>query len=259
MDYDKEIEEIMGMLPNMDENKIREALIETGDVASAVHKITHPRSPSLRNKKRTIIKAHINCGDLAFKGIKDAVTSLRSCDIEKSEVCPPSTISIFYQGLPLQPMIYVEPEPLDQSLFSNILTHSIILTQNYESIEIKLWASFYGIVVLPYTKENTTAAVKHVLIENGVIGDGFPIKSKNDLWNEMLNQIPMIKSTYANSISQVLPNPYAVSHNCPSTIISKGGNKIPERVINNLKLFFSTDDPNETIKTTPARRKGPDD
>lgn len=108
---------------------------------------------------------------------------------------------------------------------------------------------------MPFTKENIPSAVRLVLIEHGNIGYWFLFKNNVGLWNE----IHLIRSTYSRSFSQVLPSQFAVTHNSPTAIVSKVGNKIPEKLINNLQIFFTTCDPNETIKATPTKMKGPTD
>ncbi|KAH0789667.1 hypothetical protein GPJ56_006169 [Histomonas meleagridis] len=191
---------------------------------------------------------------MAIAAAKEALISVRSSTINVTEIAPEFTISISFQGAPCKPLIFVEPIPFDIQFCKSIESRSIILTEKYDDPEIKAFTSFYGIILLPLTKQNVTFAVRFVLIENGIIGDGYGPIVHGDVWSEMLRQIPMISVSFTSVITSAIPSPYAVVHNCPNQLISKAGNKLPQRILNNLKMFYTTEDPEQKIETGPQKR-----
>ena len=131
----------------------------------------------------------------------------------------------------------------------------LILTEKHDQIDTKMLASFFGIVLLPFTKDVVTLAVRRVLIENGIIGEGFAVRRYGDLWCEMLKQIPSINGIYAESISQQVPSPYHMATQPPDSVVTKSGNKIPRRTFDTVRLFYTSDDPTTPLDTRHVRSK----
>ena len=252
LDFDSDLELIQEILPNESEEKIKKALEETGDVGKAMRLLLNLNNQ--RCNQRTSVLIHPSCKEMAISAAKEALVSVRSSTINVSEIAPEFTISISFQGAPCKPMIFIEPVPFDLQFCRSIEPKSIILTEKFDDSEIKAFTSFYGVSILPLTKQNVTFAVRFVLIENGVIGDGYGPIVHGNVWEEMLRQIPMISSSFTSVITNSIPSPYAVVHNCPNQLISKAGNKLPQRILNNLKMFYTTDDPEQKIETGPQKR-----
>lgn len=257
---ENDVDLIKNILPNVQETEIIRALEETGDFGLAVKILTPLNSPIIRRKpqsnKRITVHAHNLLPQIAIDGIHEATKSIRSLNIEVSEAAPQFTISVSFLGKPCKPMIYVEPEPFDQQFCSNIESHSIILSQDFSDNTLQLHCSINSLVLLQFTKENVSTALKHVLTENGIIGEGYgSYKIYKSIWNQMLRVIPMISGTYADAITEEIENPYAASSLPIKPIVSKSGHRVPQRIINTLKLFYSSDDPNEKLETGPSRKR----
>jgi uncharacterized protein (DUF433 family) len=197
-DLDADIETIKEILPNVKEAQIRKVLVQTGDVGSAVKQLLFPGSPVIRRKsntapKRVVISIHSACGDAALEGVRAAVASIRSVDISVRDDAPQFTISISYQGTACKPMIYIEPHPLDMQFCENIETSSLILSERYDNMYLKLCTSFNGIIILPFTQETLSQSVHDILLDNGIIGGRPCIKGFGHIWREMLSKVPHIK------------------------------------------------------------------
>jgi hypothetical protein len=263
-DLDADVEMIKEILPNVKEAQIRKVLAETGDVGSAVKQFLFPGSPVVRRKsntgrKRVVVSVHNGCGDAALEGVRNAVASIRSAEISVSDRAPQFTISISYQGTACKPMIYVEPRPLDMQFCENIETNSIILSDRYDNMDIKLCTSFNGIILLPFTQETVNQSVHHILVDNGIVGEGPCIKGFSDIWREMLSKIPHIKEAYADSICGTISSPYEVLHSGRSPIVGRSGNRIPSRVLDVLRFFFETDNAEERLDACLQKRRGIDE
>jgi hypothetical protein len=258
-----DIELIKEIMPNVDEAQIRKVLADTGEFGLAVRQLLFPGSPvgarQGRTSKRTIVSIHSDCSEVAIEATRAAIASVRSAELSVSEFAPESTISVSFQGNPCKPMIYVEPRPLDAQFCENIEPMSVIITEEFENIEVRTWCSFNSIVVLPFTHETVLKSVQQVLVANGIVAGGFPQKKFGDLWHEMLCMIPLIQGTYAEAIAASVPSPYCAVHNPLTGLVSKGGHRVPERILKRLRLFFETDDPNERLETRNVRRPGTDD
>ena len=256
---DGDVQLIKDIMPSLSTPQIERVLRETGDLGAAVKLLLHPGSPVIhRNRgseKRVIVSVNAECGDSVVNAAKAAVTSVRSSEVVVSSIAPQYTISVSFQGKPCKPMIYVEPEPLDSQFFQNIEEKSLILTEKHDQIDTKMLASFFGIVLLPFTKDVVTLAVRRVLIENGIIGEGFAVRRYGDLWCEMLKQIPSINGIYAESISQQVPSPYHMATQPPDSVVTKSGNKIPRRTFDTVRLFYTSDDPTTPLDTRHVRSK----
>ncbi|OHT07296.1 hypothetical protein TRFO_24550 [Tritrichomonas foetus] len=254
---DEDVDFIKMVLPNADERNIIRTYEETNNIDETIQRLNNSNSPKRKKKKtskRIVVSVHSECSEFVIDGITEAVKSVRSLSVESSEFAPQNTISVSFQEKPCKPMIYVEPTPLDPHFCTNVEPHSIILTHKYDDIEIKVSCSFNSLVLLPLTKDNISLSLRQVLIENGIIGDGYGTKLYGDLWNEMLKCIPSINSTYADAISKAVPTPYDVAYNFPEQITTKDHAKVPRRILDTLKLFYTSDDPNERLETGPRKR-----
>jgi hypothetical protein len=259
---DGDVELIKEILPNVDDTTIRKVLRETGDLGAAVKQLLFPGSPVIRRagaEKRTVITIHSSCSEIALDAVKTAVVSVRSADVIVRDSGAVSSISVSFQKVLCHPLIYIEPSGLDYQFFDGIQPASIVLTSHFDDIDLKVSASFNTIILLPLTPETISQAVHQVLIENHVIGSGSPLKKYGELWQEMLCLIPGIRSTYAEVVANTIPNPYSVVHRCPTHLVSRGGNKVPDKILERLKLFYSTDDPSVKLETPNQKRRSPDD
>jgi hypothetical protein len=244
---------IKGILPSFDEAEIRQALMNTDDIGLALKSILMPGSPQIRRgavapPMNTTISVHRECGEMVMNAVRNAIKSLRGADIVQRPPDPRNEISVSFQGNQCKPVIYVCPEPFDACFCQHIERRSIVITTESEDMELKTIASFYGLIILPFSEAAITTAIRQVLIENGIIGDGTAVRKYGELWQEMLREIPLISSTYAEVISAAIPSPFAVVHNMPESVISKGGNKLPGKVLMALKRFYESDDPNEKLE-----------
>jgi hypothetical protein len=255
---DEEVELIKEILPNVDYAQIRNALAETGELGLAVRQLLYPGSPMIcrngRVSKRTIVSVHSGCGETAIEAARTAIVSVRSAAVSVSDSVPEATVSISFLGNPCKPMIYIEPHPLDAQFCQNIEPRSIIVTDRYDEMDVKAFCSFNQMVLLPFTHETVVKSVQQILVENGVIGQGAVQRKWGDMWREMLCLIPLIHSAYADAIAAVVPSPYSALTNPPASLVSKGGNRIPVRILDRLKHFFETDDPNERLETRAMKR-----
>jgi hypothetical protein len=156
-------------------------------------------------------------------------------------------------------MIYIEPRPLDAQFCENIEPMSIIVSDRFDEMEVRAFCSFDNVIILPFTHQTVLTAVQQVLIENGIIGAGYGQKKFGDLWHEMLCLIPLIQDTYAEAIAASVPNPYTVIHNLPAELCAKGGNRIPARVLDRLRFFFETENPNDRLETRHRKKRRSED
>lgn len=254
-----DVQLIKDIMPSLSTPEIRRVLRQTGDLGAAVKHLLHPTSPVIhRNRgseKRVIVSVNRDCGDQVVSAVEAAMTSVRSSEVVVSSIAPQNTISVSFQGNPCKPMIYVEPEPLDSQFLKNIEEKSLILTERYDQMDTKMLCSFFGIVLLPLSKDIVTCAVRRVLIENGIVGEGFGVRKYGDLWCEMLKEIPSINGIYADSISQQVPTPYHIATKRLDSLTTRNGNKLPQRVIDTVSLFYTTDDPAAPLDTRNVRHK----
>lgn len=253
---ENDIELLREIFPNVAEEKLVQSLRDAShDVSKAMLLLIGPnqRGDNAR-KQRTFIKVHPQCQAMAEDGVREAIRSVPSSGFEVTESTPEFTISVSFQENPCKPMIFIEPDVLDMDFFKYIEPKSIVLTKRYNDIDIKTYSSFFGVIVLPHTKDNIVLSVRFVLIENGIIGDGYGVVSHGDVWHEMLRLIPMISENFSDTIVESLHNPYSVSNDVPDCLTTKNGNKLPQRILNNLRFFYTTDDPNGRIETGPKKR-----
>ena len=254
---EENIELIKKILPNLDEMTISRALRETGDVGKAVKKLLNQNSMNRTQKKitkRIVVMVHSDCDYHVFDGINETIKTIRSISVERSEFAPNNSIAVSIQDDPCKPLSFVEPNNLSPSYCQNLEPHTFLLTQHYDRNDIRVSCSLNSVILLPFNQQNVALALRHVFIENGIIGDGYGTKLYGDLWKEMLRLIPLISGSYADIISSEIHNPYNVVNNCPTQLISKSGNRIPQRILDTLKLFYSSDDPNDRLETGPKKR-----
>jgi hypothetical protein len=256
-----DVELIREILPNVDEAQIRKVLEETGELGLAVKQLLFPGSPVIRRNarisKRTVVSVHTGCSEVAIEAAQAAIACVRSAELTVSEFAPQSTISISFQSTPCKPMIYINPEPLDAQLCENIEPMSIIVTDRFDDVDVRAFCSFNGVLVLPFTRETVLRSVQQVLAESGIIASGFPQRKTGELWHEMLCRIPLIQGTYAHAIATDVPSPYAVLHHFPTEVLSKAGNRIPAKVLDRLRSFFETDNPDQRLETRNPKRRQP--
>lgn len=256
-----DVDLIKRILPTVKETEIIQALDQTNDIGAAIEILKRNiRSPAKNKNKRIIVLVSNDCDQAVIDGIHDATSSIHPLVIERSEYAPQFTISVSFHEKPCKPMIYIDPKPFDSQFCSNVEEHSIVLVKDkYDDIDSQINCSINSLILLQLTRENVATALKNVFVENGIIGEGYgSFKLYGNLWNEMLRLIPMISTTYADAISTTIPNPYSISkYNQDETdlsIISKSGNKIPKRIIDTLKLFYTSDNPNEKLETGPKKK-----
>lgn len=253
-----DVQLIKDIMPSLPTPQIEKVLRETGDLGVAVKLLLNPGSPVIhrnRTQKRVIISVNSDFDEAVISAVKAAVTSVRSCEVVVSDIAPQYTISVSFQSRPCKPMIYIEPDPLDAPFLANIEEKSLIVTEKYDEMEIKVLASFYGIVLLPPGKDTIMCSVKRVLIENAIIGEGFGVRRYGDLWCEMLREIPSVNAVYAEAIAEQVPSPYQLVTTPPGAITTKAGNKMPQRTIDTIRLLYTTDDPSTPLDTRNARAK----
>jgi hypothetical protein len=126
-------------------------------------------------------------------------------------------------------------------------------------MDFKLCTSFNGLVILPFTQETVSQSVHHILLDNGIIGDGPTIKGFGHIWREMLSKIPHIKDAHAESICGEISSPYGVLHSGHSSIVGRSGNKVPSRVLEGLRFFFETEDADERFDARLRKQRGIDE
>ena len=253
---DNDLEFLQEIFPNIDEEKLLKSLQDSnGDVSKAMLLLIGPNQKDNNSvKQRTFIKIHPSCQEISVESVKEAIKLVPSSNYEITDSTPEYTISISFQENPCKPLIFIEPDVIDLDFFKYIEPKSIVLTKRYNDIEIKSYSSYFGVIVLPFTKDNIVLSVRFVLIENGIIGDGYGVIPHGDIWHEMLRLIPMISENFSETIMENLKNPYSISHSPLENLTTKNGNKLPQRILNNLKLFYTTDDPNNPIETGPRKK-----
>jgi hypothetical protein len=209
-------------------------------------------------EKRIVITIHPLCGEDAIGAVRAAVVSVRSVEILVRDSIPESCVSLAFQRQQCHPLIFIEPRDLDAAFFENHEPGSIVLTQHFDRMELKVLASFYGILLLPIVPETISQAVHQVLSENGIIGSGESHKKFGEIWHEMLAMIPGIRGTYAEAIAAAIPSPHAVVHRPPSALTSRSGNRVPDKILERLRMFYSTEDPEARLETPARKRRSTD-
>lgn len=244
------------MLPNFSVKQVEKALNDAGNIPGAIKQLIYPGSPIIKKKpeeKNIVISVHSDCGETVINAVKFAVSSLRhKHTLSVSDLAPQFTVSVSFKGTPCKPMIYIEPEPLDAQFCENIEEKSIIITDKYSNIDLNVQASIHNLILLPLTNATVQCAVKKVLAENGIIGEGFGVKKYGDLWHDMLCEIPGVNKIYADAIAERVPTPYEMANHPPDSIETKSGNKIPKRTLTVIQKFYTADDPSTPLD--PSKR-----
>ena len=251
-EFDESIETLQDLFPDEDIDVIREIFSKTNDIDSTISYFQ--KRENGKSGKRTNIKIHSEVPQEIIQGIEEAIISVNSIQITVTNFAPQWTISVTHNGLPCKPMIYIEPNPIDQQFLSSIESQSIILTSKYNDISLQAISNIYNISILQLITENAKTSILHVLSESGIIGEGFKKKKEGILWKDLLNTIPMISNNYSNVVFDTIPNPYAVVHSLPNELYTAKGNRVPQKILETLKIFFTTMDPNQKIETTSKKK-----
>ncbi|EAY20573.1 hypothetical protein TVAG_239490 [Trichomonas vaginalis G3] len=209
---------------------------------------------SVLDNRRIIISIHSSIPIQVITAIKDTIKTIRSVGLDVSEYVPETTISVTYQKKAMKPMIYFEPPSIDEEFLSNIEENSIIHTDKYDDIDLKTYASYFNIILLPKKPEDIVSSLRFVLVENSIIGEGYSVRVYGDLWKEVLSQIPGIDTTYSNAISAATRNRAEMFQSIDS-ITTSNGKKINERSLKNIELFFTSESPDTLFVPSGNNRK----
>ena len=252
-EFDESVETIQDIFPDEDVEVIRDIFIKCNKNIDSTIRYFQKKEKQPHGK-RTQIKIHSDVPQDIVQAIEEAIQTHNSIQVHVTKFAPQCTISVSHNNLPCKPMIYVEPNPIDQQFISSIESQSIILTSKSNDITLKAISNIYNVTLLQLLSENAKTSILHVLSESGIIGEGFIKRKEGLLWKDLLTSIPMISNNYSDVIFNAIPNPYSVIHALPKELYTPKGNKIPQKILDTLKLFFTTLDPNQKIETTPKKK-----
>jgi len=210
-------------------------------------------SRTKKKSPRIAINTHNSLPKEIFDGIQDSIKHIRSIDIVSSEFHPENTITIAFHGIPVKPIVLVEPPFLDEQFVQSIDPRSIIITKQYENIKLKSLCAFYSIILLKYHKESISIAIQQILVQNNIIGEGSSIQISGDLWKELLQCIPQISTSISQTLCSVSQNREELLKYFEESMKNEG-NKIPSRSLANLISFFNSNDPHTLLLCSTKKR-----
>lgn len=209
---------------------------------------------SKKNKKRITVRIHTDIPDKICEAIRSELKSIRSLEIEKTCLTKKNTISVLFLEENMEPMIYYEPKDLDEKFFSTLNKSSIILSSRHKDNEIMVYANYYNVVMMNNTEDNAKVAIRHVLVENNIIGEGFSVKSYGNLFNTVLCEFPLIRSTYAEAISSKYRNVSEFLRFFDGDILTAGGRVVPSSILLSFRKFLETNDHQLGIETSGKKK-----
>ena len=209
-----------------------------------------------QNEKRMFVSVHSKIPKEYIDVVDHIIQTIHFAVTDVSEYVPESTVSIYFNSVPMKPMIYIDPKDVDEQFISNIESKSIILTDKLNDIKLRTLAAYYNIMILPLHVDSFRSALQFVLTENKIIGVGFATRFYGDIWKHILEELPNISTKYSETIAAQAKNRDQFIAAFDS--LSKKG--VPQRVLNTVMTFLTAPDPNTfLVQPTTRKKKSSDD